>query len=136
MYTVHAEKNIVTYLIKWFSRTWRAQPLPYIFVKKSRKNICFHQEFFIAFASLFFTRLRSDRGDLYKRATDHLCHLPVCAGRVPSLPRTLTTSSQLLSTLTARFTCEWPGSLITPTVTTISLSKHAVLKTNVCATVA
>src|SRR5260370_29724910 len=136
MYTVHAEKNIVTYLIKWFSRTWRAQPLPYIFVKKRRKNICFHQEFFSAFASLFFTRLRGDRGDLYSRATDHLCHLPVCAGRVPSLPRTLTTSSQLLSTLTARFTCERSGSPITTSCATISLPQCAVRETTGCGTVA
>src|SRR5260221_13534916 len=111
-------------------------PIYQLVYELRRKNICFHQEFFIAFASLFFTRLRGDRGDLYGRATDHLCHLPVCAGRVPSLPRTLTTSSQLLSTLTARFTCERSGSPITTPCATISLSQHAVLETNVCATVA
>jgi hypothetical protein len=115
----------------WFSRTWRAQPLPLWFVKKSRKNRWFHEELFIAFASLFFTRLRGDRSDRHSRATDHLCHLPVCAGRVPSLSRSLTASSQLLSALTARCTSEWSGSPITASRATISLSGRTVLETNI-----
>ncbi len=44
----------------WLSRISRAQPLPLRFVKTSRTHTCFHQEFFIAFDSLFFTRLRGD----------------------------------------------------------------------------
>ncbi len=45
---------------KRFSRTWRAQPLSFWFVKKSRKNICFHQELFLECNSLFLARLRGD----------------------------------------------------------------------------
>ena len=114
-----------------FSRTCRAQPLPSTFVKKSRKNKCFHQELFIAFNSLFLAWLRGDRGNLYKRATDHQCLLTVCAGRVPCLSRSLATSSQLLSALTARFTSEWSGSSITASCATISLSGRTVLETNI-----
>ena len=120
----------------WFSRTCRAQLLPYTFVKKSRKNKCFHQELFIAFNSLFLAWLRGDRGDLHKRAIAHLCLLTVCAGRVSGLSRSLATSSQLLSALTTRLASERSGGPITASCATISLSQHPVLAKDVRGTVA
>ena len=104
-------------------------------VRKEKQNEhMFHKELFIAGNSLFFTRLRGDRGDHHGRAPDHLCHLPVSAGRVSNLSPSLTTSSQLVSALTARFTRERSGRPITASCATLSLSQRAVLQTNVCGT--
>ncbi len=62
----------VKYPKKGFSRTCCAQPLSFWFVKKSRKNICFHQELFLAFHSFFFPRLYGDRSDRNLRNVDDL----------------------------------------------------------------
>jgi hypothetical protein len=56
----------VKYPKNWFSRTYRAQPLPSTFVEKSRTNTYLQQELFIAFHSLFLARLRGDRGPLHR----------------------------------------------------------------------